>query len=94
VEDFFQDVRSPDGKAYFQRTLRFETPTAQVPFHFRAAAGKKVTAQSERQFTIDRLQVRILSDHRGIVREGETGDLLIPLTLPEGRSTLTLEYQW
>jgi hypothetical protein len=94
VEDFFQDVRSPDGKAYFKRTLQFETPKAALPFYFRAAAGKKTTAQSEREFTIDRLQVRILSDHRGIVREGENGDLLIPLTLPEGRSTLTLEYQW
>ena len=94
VEDFFQDVRSPDGKAYFKRTLQFETPKVPSPFYFRAAAGKRTTAQSERQFTIDRLQIRILSEHRGIVREGENGDLLIPLTLPEGRSTLTLEYQW
>ena len=26
--------------------------------------------------------------------EGESGDVLIPLTLPKGRSTLPLEYQW
>jgi hypothetical protein len=28
------------------------------------------------------------------VRQGENADVLIPLTLPKGRSTLTLEYQW
>jgi len=94
VEDFFEDVRDKDGKAYFKRTLCFDTPAAQTPFYFRAAAGKKISAQSERTFTADSLQLRIISDHKGIIREGENGDVLIPLTLPKGRSTLTLEYQW
>ena len=94
VEDFFEDVRDRDGKAYFKRTLRFDTPAAQAPFYFRAAAGKKITGSAERTFTADKLQLRITSDHMGIVREGESGDVLIPLTLPKGRSTLTLEYQW
>ena len=94
VEDYFEDVRGKDGKAYFKRTLRFEAPTAPAPFHFRAAAGKKVSAQSERSFAIDKLQLRITSDHKGIVRDGDAGEVLIPLTLPAGRSTLTLEYQW
>ena len=94
VEDFFEDVRDKDGKAYFKRTLRFDTPAEQTPFYFRAAAGKNISAQSERTFTSDKLQLRITSDHKGIVREGENGDVLIPLTLPKGRSTLTLEYQW
>ena len=94
VEDFFEDVRDQDGKAYFKRTLRFDTPAAQTPFYFRAAAGKKITGSAERTFTADKLQLRITSDHMGIVREGQSGDVLIPLTLPKGRSTLTLEYQW
>lgn len=94
VEDFFEDVRDKDGNAYFKRTLRFDTPAAQTPFYFRAAAGKKISAQSERTFTADKLQLRITSDHKGIIREGENGDVLIPLTLPKGRSTLTLQYQW
>ena len=94
VEDFFEDVRDKDGKAYFKRTLRFDTPAEQTPFYFRAAAGKNISAQSERTFTADKLQLRITSDHKGIIREGENGDVLIPLTLPKGRSTLTLEYQW
>jgi mono/diheme cytochrome c family protein len=94
VEDFFEDVRDKDGKAYFKRTLRFDTPAGHKPFYFRAAAGKNISAQSERTFTADKLQLRITSDHKGIVREGENGDVLIPLTLPKGRSMITLEYHW
>ncbi|NDE97785.1 MAG: hypothetical protein EB034_05830 [Verrucomicrobia bacterium] len=94
VQDYFEDARDKDGKAFFKRTLRFETPTEQPPFYFRAAAGQGVKAQSERSFSIAPLQLRITSDHKGIVREGNAGEVLIPLTLPKGRSTLTLEYQW
>lgn len=94
VEDFFEDVRDKSGKAYFKRTLKFETPTEQVPFYFRAAAGKNITTHSERNFGIVQLQLRITSEHKGIVREGNPAEVLIPLALPKGRSTLALEYQW
>jgi hypothetical protein len=94
VEDFFEDARDKDGKAYFKRTLRFDTPVEQSPFYFRAAAGKKITASAGRTFTADKLELRITSDHKGVVREGENGDVLIPLTLPKGGSTLNLEYRW
>jgi mono/diheme cytochrome c family protein len=94
VEDFFEDLRDKAGKPYFKRTLRLETPTEPAPFYFRAAGGKRITTRSNRSFEVDALQLRITSDHAGIVRQGENGDVLIPLTLPKGRSTLTLEYQW
>ena len=95
VEDFFEDVRDKDGKAWFKRTFRFETPDAQSTFFFRAASGKKLTTQSDRAFLVDQLQLRITSiDHKGVVREGDPREVLIPLTLPKGRSTLTLEYLW
>ncbi|MCE9518845.1 MAG: c-type cytochrome [Verrucomicrobia bacterium] len=91
VEEFFEDVRDKAGKAYFKRTFQFDAPEAQQPFYFRAACGKKISASSDRSFLIDQLQLRLTSDHKGIKREGE---ILIPLTLPKGHSTLTLEYQW
>ncbi len=94
VEDFFEDARDKSGKAYFKRTMRFEAPAEPLPFHFRAATGKKITAASDRLFGVDQLQLRITSDHKGIMREGNPGEVLIPLTLPKDRSTLTLEYQW
>jgi hypothetical protein len=59
-----------------------------------ATGQAAVTAQSERNFSIAPLQLRITSEHKGIVREGNAGEVLIPLTLAKGRSTLTLEYQW
>jgi mono/diheme cytochrome c family protein len=94
VEDGFEDVRDKSGKAYFKRTLSFETPAEQLPFYFRAAAGKSITKGSDRSFGIDQLQLRISGEHKGIVREGNPGEVLIPLALPQGRSLLTLEYQW
>ena len=95
VEDFFEDVPDKDGLAIFKRTLRFDSPGAQEPFYFRAASGKKIITRSGRAFVIDQLQLRINGDdHEGIVREGDPAEVLIPLTLPKGRSALTLEYQW
>ncbi len=94
VEDFFEDVRDKKGEAHFRRTFQFDAPDAQQPFFFRAASGRRIVTQSERTFTVDALQLRITSEHKGIVREGNPGEVLVPLTLPKGRSTLTLEYQW
>ena len=95
VEDFFEDVRDKNGKVWFKRTFRFETHDAQSTFFFRAASGKKLTTHSDRAFVVDQLQLRITSiNHKGVVREGDPREVLIPLTLPKGRSTLTLEYLW
>lgn len=91
VEDFFEDVRAKDGSTFFKRTFQFDATEAQQPFYFRAGSGKSVTVSSDRSFKVDQLQIRLISEHKGITREGE---VLIPLTLPKGRSTLTLEYQW
>ena len=94
VEDFFEDARDADGKAYFKRTLRFDAPSAQSQFYFRAAAGTNIKPSGERAFAAGKLELRITSEHKGFVREGENGDVLIPLALPKGRTTLTLEYRW
>ena len=94
VQDYFEDTHDKDGKAFFKRTLSFNATAAQTPFYFRAAAGKNPTKKSDRDFNLESLQLRITSDHKGIVRQGNPGEVLIPLTLPKGRTTLTLEYQW
>ncbi len=92
VEDRFEDLRDKEGKAYFKRTLTFGAPVGQAEFHFRAATGKKITRDSDRSFQADSLRLRC--DHPGIVREGDAGEVLIPLTLPQGRTVLIVEYQW
>lgn len=94
VQDFFEDARDKDGRAYFKRTLLFDAPAAQSQFYFRIAAGKKIASPADRTFTADGLEVRITSEHKGIIRDGENGDVLIPLAPPKGQSAVTLEYRW
>ena len=94
VEEFFEDVRGKDGKAFFKRRFTFDAPQAQQAFYFRGATGKKVKASTDRSFVIGQLQLRITSEHAGVVREGDPAEVLIQLTLPKGQSALTLEYQW
>lgn len=88
------DLRDKNGNAYLRRTLRFDAPTAQELFHFRAATGERAAAPGDRTFRVDNLDLRVTSEHPGTVRPGSPAEVLIPLTLPAGRSTLTLEYQW
>lgn len=94
VEDTFADVRDTTGKPFFKRTMLFTAPVEQTPFHFRAATGTKITTSAARTFMVDALNLRITSEHQGLIREGKPGEVLIPLTLPKGSSTLTLECQW
>ena len=94
VQDYFEDTVDKDKKAFFKRTFTFIAPSQQTSFYFRAATGESPVKVSDRDFKIGRLQLRITSDHKGILRTGTPGEVLIPITLPKGRSTLTLEYQW
>ena len=91
VDDRFEDLTDAAGKAYFRRTLRFTAPEGTAPFHFRVAAAGKVAATAAKTYSADKLEVRLVATPPAIVREGE---LLIPLTLPAGTTTLTLDYQW
>ena len=75
----------------FTRPLRLTAPEATAPFYFRVAAAGKVANLDPVTFAADRLKVRLVATPPAVLREGE---LLIPLTLPAGTTTLTLEYQW
>ena len=94
VDDFFEDVTEETKGAKFKRTFTFDTPTAQKLFYFRAGVGELIKAKTDKVYQIDKLQISITSDHKGLIREGNPGDLLIPIELPKGKSTLTLEYKW
>ena len=94
MQEFFEDIRDKDGTPFFKRRFTFDAPQAEQAFYFRAATGRKIKSSSDRSFVIDQLQLRITTEHAGIVRPGDTGEVLIRLTLPKGQSSLTLEYQW
>ncbi|MFP6906288.1 MAG: hypothetical protein VCG02_13800 [Verrucomicrobiota bacterium] len=93
VEDYFQDLLDEAGKAYFRRRFTFDAERPQALFYFRVASGKSIQ-QRENAFVVDQLTIRFISRHTGLVREGEPRELLIPLELPAGRSTVDLEYRW
>ena len=94
VQEFFEDRLDEKKVAYFRRTFTFEAPEAQERFYFRAASGSDLAKKSENSFVIDRLTVTIKGSHGGVIREGQPKELLIPLTLPKGKSTLSLDYKW
>ena len=97
VEEHYEDLLDDDKQAYFRRTFTFDAPRAQEKFYFRAATGKTIAPPDEaskQSFQVDRLNVTIVGDHEGIVREGDPQELLVPLTLPAGQSKLILEYRW
>jgi mono/diheme cytochrome c family protein len=96
VEDFFEDVPGEGGRAFFRRTLKFNTPAAQEPFQFRAAAGQGIERVSEREFRVGKQLTLRLGSGSGtpVVREGSTAELLLPLKLPAGETILVIEYLW
>jgi len=94
VEDFFEDRLDKESIAYFRRTLTFESPRAQKKFFFRAASGSKITKKSATSFVVDRLSITYDGAGHAVVRKGEPTELLIPCTLPQGKSVLTLNYTW
>lgn len=93
VEDFFEDRLDATGQAFFRRTLKFSAISAPPPFYFRVAAGKVISG-SAREWSIDRLKVRLLGNQTGRMREGEPAELLVPLELRAGETVIQLEYQW
>lgn len=93
VQEFFEDVLDENGKAFFKRYFVFDVAKPQALFYFRAASGQKIEAVND-GFSADALTVRFVGEHKGVIRPGEPQELLIPLELPAGRSTLELEYRW
>ena len=94
VEDFFEDL--PDdggGGAFFRRTMKFTAPSAQEGFFFRVASGKKVALAGD-LWQADQLKLRLPDDLEAVVRDGDPQELLVPLTLSAGETTIRLEYRW
>ncbi len=93
VEDFFEDRVDESGRAFFRRTLKLTASSAQAPFYFRAATGKSVRGAGK-EWKLDRLQVHLLGELSGKSREGEPAELLVPVELRSGETTIQFDYQW
>ena len=93
VQDFFHDYLDEDGKSYFKRTMSFEAPAKQERFYFRLASGKQISKLAT-GWKIDQLEIRLPGDLEPQVRDGDPKELIVPLSIPEGKTTIQLEYRW
>ena len=94
VEDYFEDIPGDETGAFFQRTLTFSAPSPQDTFFFRLASGKQVSGTGPGQWQIHRLQLNVPPGSKTRIREGDFKDLLLELSLPQGKTALKLEYRW
>jgi mono/diheme cytochrome c family protein len=97
VEDYPMDVLDEkSGKTLLRRTLTLTSEKGRPRTAFRAASGESIAAESDGSFVVGKgLNVRIVSDHPGKIVEGASGQqLIIPLDLAPGKTTLILEYRW
>lgn len=94
VEDFFEDRLDREKKAFFRRTLTFDTPGPQQEFFFRVGSAGQITKSAANAFSLDRLKILIKGNDRGLIRPGEPKELLVPIQLPKGKTTLILDYKW
>ena len=92
VEDFFEDVRRSDERAGFKRRLTFMAPKPPEAFIFRVATGKTIKQAADNEYQVDSLTIR--SSRPAEVRAAEKQELLIPLELSGGQSTLEIDYIW
>lgn len=91
VDDQFADLADESGQAFFRRTVRLTAPEGTAPFAFRVAVAEEIATTGAQAFTAGKLRVTLRAAPTAEVREGE---LLIPLSLPAGTTTLILDYRW
>lgn len=93
VEDFFDDLLDQEGQAFFRRRMVFTTEVAQEMFYFRVGSGTSIKKMGK-AWKVDGLTLRLSAEEEALLREGEPQELLLPITLPGGRTEINLEYQW
>jgi hypothetical protein len=83
-----------EGNRKLQRVLKFDTATPQTIW-FRAFVGD-VRQESEQVFVSDRLRLTVPKSEtrlRSLSGEPKQFELLLRLQIPQGRSTLELQYE-
>lgn len=97
VEDYCVDVIDEAAKERFlRRQLTLQSDDGRAGLLFRAASGKRIVELSDHVFRVDE-SVTVRIDHRYAVDVVEIPDgqkLNIRLNVPQGKSTLVVEYVW
>nr|WP_286178206.1 c-type cytochrome [Rhodopirellula sp. JC639] len=95
IEDYAIDGIDAD-QPVLKRTVTLKAERRRDNLVFRVASGKRIRAIAEHSFLVgDSLKVRIDPQHQSqIVDDGSDKQLVVPLSLPPGRTTLEVEYRW
>ena len=97
VSDYPVDMQEQQtGKAYLLRTVTLTSKKAQEDLTFRVAAGEKIVQESPGIFRVDeklRIQINFPMPAK-LIDTPEKTQLLLPLKIGEGTTTLTLKYLW
>jgi hypothetical protein len=100
IEDYPMDVldsgNSKTGKSYLKRTLSFTSDSKQSNHYFRAAVDSKIEVLENNTFQVGKaLRIRFSGGAAGKVRASDKKkDLIVPLDISKGKSTLVIEYLW
>lgn len=83
-------------RAWIKRTLTFASTEGRRPVVFRAAADANIADRGDGVFSVGkRLRIHVSGDRTArIVKAGNGQQLRIPVEIPAGKSSLTLEYHW
>ncbi len=97
IEDYAIDSKDTDAdQAVLKRTVTFTSKDKRNNLVFRVASGETVKAIDKQTFLIgESLRVRVDAPHQAEVEQSETGmQLVVPLSLPAGGTTLEIQYRW
>ncbi|WP_147867098.1 hypothetical protein [Stieleria maiorica] len=97
IEDYAIDGNDSDAdQPLLKRSVTLNSQRPRDNLVFRVASGKRIRAIDEHSFLVGQsLRVRIDPQHQAqIVDAGSEKRLVVPLSLPTGRTTLEVEYRW
>ncbi len=97
IEDNLIDSENDETEEVsLTRTVTFTSTQSRKNLVFRAASGDKIGRQRDQVFLVgDKLRVRIGDGHTARIVDAASGEqLIVPLDVPAGRSTLTIHYTW
>ena len=73
--------------------MSFVTEAPQESFYFRVGSGPEIASDGG-VWKVGRLRLRVPAKTKATVHEGDPKELLLEVTLPVGRTVISLDYQW
>ncbi len=94
ITDFANPVAQGKGPAHLKRTLTVasEKPTGEL--FFRAAVGNKIIVGDGGWFTVDGLKINVETPGATVRKANGKDELVVPVTLKDGKAQVVVTYSW